>query len=143
MDVVITKLIRRQNPENPASPEIYTGQRTQGVFMVPTQLACDIMDKKVAHPDSARIADLYEEAAEFKPKIGYPVFVYHRNGGWLKTSIIRAYHIHETDGDAPDKLVLPKGFPVEDIVEMPSGYLQPEDMLLATMNSIYHIRKCK
>ena len=141
MKVTICKLTRRLNPENPMPPMVNPGQGVTGEFMVPTDKGIELMESDNADLTELTINDIYAPAETFRPKIGYPVYV---KGAayydYLRTSRIRSYYIHETDGADPDKLVLPKDFPLEDAAHISLEGLEKGDMLLATMNSIYIAR---
>jgi len=55
---------------------------------------------------------------------------------WFATSKVRSIYQHGTEND---KLVLPKDFPVSKDLNIPE--LKDNDILLATMNSVYLLRE--
>jgi hypothetical protein len=139
MNVKITKLNRRIDPENPFPAQVNDGQSVIGAFMVPTEEAIDWMKQEddVQPPEK-----LWEEPEALIPKINEPILIRSDdNWAYLRTSKVRSYYVHETDGSEPDKLILPKDFPVHSIHDLPQDLLVPGDLLMATMNSIYLLRK--
>lgn len=78
----------------------------------------------------------WEWQKEAKPKIGCP-FLIHGGGvsDWVRTSTVKSYYVCDDPENHPDKLVLPKDFPIEDISSIPE--MKKGDLLIATRNSIY------
>lgn len=61
------------------------------------------------------------------------------SGTFIRTSIIKSIYKHSVKGnDDNDKLVLPAYFPIQDIGDLT---LDDGDVLIATLNSIYKIKK--
>jgi hypothetical protein len=139
----LVKCSRHKRPENqsPAPFEVGTGGSGYVRVMSDALLAYNTACKK----DDLKISDFpgipWECQLKAKPKIG-SVFYVGDVGNWLRTSIVKAYYLHDDpDGyvEHPDKLVLPTGFPLEAAMNLPE--LQAGDIVISTMNSIYLCRE--
>ena len=139
MEVVIQKLTRRKDAENPHWSLVPTGALAMGAFGVMKKDLVNEGDISATNPNDP---DNYDYPNHLFARIGQCVMVNSPpSDRFLRTSRIRSYYIHETDGTHPDKLVLPQGFPIEDLKDLKLDNLIAGDMLLATQNSIYLVRK--
>jgi hypothetical protein len=123
----IHKLGRRANPENPEPPQVSDGL----VFESPTLAAYVPLMTSIGAKEWCVQKDL-------RPLIDSPIqFREDGVGGVLTISRVRSYYKHCDKGEHPDKLVLPKDFPIEENIEIPK--MKDGDYLIATMNSIYYL----
>lgn len=139
MKVAIKKLTRRVNPESNFSTLVPTGMVGFGDFGVMKENTTSQDSETEINPNDP---ENYDYPEELFARLGKCIMVGAPNSDlWLRTSKIRSYYIHDGDGTHPDKLVLPKEFPIEDSVAVSTEELEPGNMLLATQNSIYLVRK--
>lgn len=139
MKVVIKKITRRLNPELNFPVLVPTGAVGFGDFgIMKEKTAVEGVEEGINPNDPEN----YDYPDTLFARVGQCVMIGTPGSDhWIRTSRIRSYYVHETDGSHPDKLVLPKGFPVEDCAQLSLEELEPGDMLLATQNSIYLVRK--
>jgi hypothetical protein len=134
----LVKLSRHQNPENQNRAPVAVGTGGLGYVRVLTdEMIKALEDDSI---DQKNIIQ-WEAQLEAKPKIG-SVFYVGDVGNWLRTSVIRSYYVHDDPegyAEHPDKLVLPKEFPIQSNAFMPE--LVAGDIVLCTMNSLYLCRE--
>jgi len=115
---------------------VYPGYSETGYAKVLTDELITFAKKNPKAKEEDYSKPFWEWQEKAKPKIGYPFLI---DGGhttdWLRTSTVKSYYVCGDSNDCPDKLILPKGFPIEDISEMPE--MKEGDILMATRNSIY------
>ncbi|MDD3412511.1 MAG: hypothetical protein PHY47_00760 [Lachnospiraceae bacterium] len=155
---VVTKLGRKQSPEYTGPSQVWNGIHMCGqeaAAFVPTDETINWAIKYQALESQEEKDKLYketeptglfdwnrqwEEQDTLVPKIGWPVYFRpnRMDAGWLRTSNIRSYYIHESE-DGTDKLVLPKEIQ-EEAMHLEFPEMSKGDVLLCTANSIYYAK---
>lgn len=122
MKGTVTKINRREDPEHTAPPAFEDLQQQGGSMSI---VIIEDGDKD-NHIDDYNIDNL----------IGNMLFIADHKT-FLRTSPIKSIYEH-TASSGRDKLVLPDGFPTVTFGNLPELY--DNDILVATMNSVYLIR---
>jgi len=130
MKVTLLKINRRANPEDSGWPIISDGEHVTGELKVPNEKYNEITFNENAS---------YDVVDSPRGVLGKCLMVGELPSG-IRTSMIRSYYVHDDPDNHPDKLVLPKGFPIEELASFNMDNLQKGDILYLTMNSLYLAR---